>query len=617
MKINIKNITLKNFKSIDYISLNFNGNTTLSGDNGVGKTTIFDGFMYALFDCDSKNRSAFAIKPLDNQGSEIPDLEHEVSILLEIDGKKLKLTSGIRDKWSSENRENRKFMGNEHFYKINGTAVTQTEYKRRVNEIAKEEILKLLTNTDYFCSLNWQEARKVLIDIWGNIPFSLLSTNPIAKEIDKQGYDNVLKAARDNISELKERLYALPIKREELNDSIINEDFSNLNDEIIKTEKRLEELKNVILGRGSKTKAETKKEIIEKRLFEIKNAFNIKKQAVQEDKINKINKAKLKLSSLNGDKIVYLERLSSVNARLLELKADIESTAALIIDLDSSEIDKSKLFCPMCGRRLIGELRIKKIAEFNQNREEKLKASENKLLALKAQQEELRLEAKNIQTEIENNNAEIEEYNQKLNEYKAIEVKEFQPDIEYKALTQELESLNFSEKEKLRAEYESCCEKLNTLNIQKFRYEQNQRIYKRIEKNMAEEKELKARLISAQKRLDTIQSLMRLKAEYIESEINSHFSIVHFKLFKQLINGNIEECCIPMVKGVPYRDLNSAMKINCGLDIINTLAAHFDIYPPVFIDNRESITRLLKSPCQIIGLAVEKDCNKITLKEVV
>ena len=43
MNIKIKSITLRNFKGLRDVSFDFDGrNATIIGDNGTGKTTIFD-----------------------------------------------------------------------------------------------------------------------------------------------------------------------------------------------------------------------------------------------------------------------------------------------------------------------------------------------------------------------------------------------------------------------------------------------------------------------------------------------------------------------------------------------------------------------------------------------
>ena len=89
-----------------------------------------------------------------------------------------------------------------------------------------------------------------------------------------------------------------------------------------------------------------------------------------------------------------------------------------------------------------------------------------------------------------------------------------------------------------------------------------------------------------------------------EDKINSKFKKAKFKLFKELINGGIEETCETTFGGVPFSDLNSAMRINIGLDIINTLTDHYGINAPIFIDNRETVVELEPSKSQIISLIV-------------
>lgn len=44
MKITIKSIHIENFKGIKMLDVTFSGKTKISGQNAVGKTTIFDAF---------------------------------------------------------------------------------------------------------------------------------------------------------------------------------------------------------------------------------------------------------------------------------------------------------------------------------------------------------------------------------------------------------------------------------------------------------------------------------------------------------------------------------------------------------------------------------------------
>ena len=58
------------------------------------------------------------------------------------------------------------------------------------------------------------------------------------------------------------------------------------------------------------------------------------------------------------------------------------------------------------------------------------------------------------------------------------------------------------------------------------------------------------------------------------------------------------------MNGVPYDDLNHAMQVNVGVDIIRTRAAHYGLHVPLVVDNAESVTQLQGIPTQVIRLVV-------------
>jgi hypothetical protein len=128
---------------------------------------------------------------------------------------------------------------------------------------------------------------------------------------------------------------------------------------------------------------------------------------------------------------------------------------------------------------------------------------------------------------------------------------------------------------------------------------------KRIKDLKAEEKRYAKEFEELEKQLFLIESFIKTKVSMLNDRINSKFEIVRFKLFNQLVNGGIEECCVFTVNGVPYDGgLNSAARTQGGLDIIRTLQQHYGIAPVVWIDNRESCTQIPGMPCQVISLYV-------------
>ena len=125
---------------------------------------------------------------------------------------------------------------------------------------------------------------------------------------------------------------------------------------------------------------------------------------------------------------------------------------------------------------------------------------------------------------------------------------------------------------------------------------------------MTEEKKLSKQYAELEKQDFLCEEFIKSKVELMEEKINSKFELARFKMFSEQVNGGIKEVCETTYNGVPYSDLNNGMKINIALDIIRTLSKHYETYLPCFIDNAESITRLLDTGSQMIRLIVsEKD----------
>ena len=101
-----------------------------------------------------------------------------------------------------------------------------------------------------------------------------------------------------------------------------------------------------------------------------------------------------------------------------------------------------------------------------------------------------------------------------------------------------------------------------------------------------------------------MDAFIRYKTQTVESSINSLFRLATFRLFRQQANGGVEERCDVTCDGVPYSSLNNGMRINVGIDIINTLSDHYGVRVPLFVDNAESVTSLEQTGAQVIRLVV-------------
>ena len=59
--------------------------------------------------------------------------------------------------------------------------------------------------------------------------------------------------------------------------------------------------------------------------------------------------------------------------------------------------------------------------------------------------------------------------------------------------------------------------------------------------------------------------------------------------------------------------LNNGMKVNVGIDIINTLSRHYGVTVPLFVDNAEAVTKLESCQAQVIRLVVSENDKELRM----
>lgn len=152
--IKLKSLSLVNFKGIRSLNIGFSDAETLvAGENGTGKTTVFDSFLWLLFGKDSTGRSDsnFNIKTLDSDGKPILHLEHSVTGVLSVDGKTVTLQRCYVENWVKPRGTTEESLKNHatEFY-LNGVKLaTKKEYDSEVAAIIPEDVFRMITNPFY------------------------------------------------------------------------------------------------------------------------------------------------------------------------------------------------------------------------------------------------------------------------------------------------------------------------------------------------------------------------------------------------------------------------------------------------------------------------------------
>lgn len=113
-------------------------------------------------------------------------------------------------------------------------------------------------------------------------------------------------------------------------------------------------------------------------------------------------------------------------------------------------------------------------------------------------------------------------------------------------------------------------------------------------------------------------------AEYVKAEINcveqaidGLFHVARWKMFDTTLDGGIVEMCeVTSPDGVPYKSMNDAMKILCGMDVIRVFSEKYGRRAPIFIDNAEGVLcKDFQTPAQVIRLVVADIPAITTTKE--
>lgn len=643
-QIRLNKLTLRNFKGIENFTLELNGESaTVYGDNATGKTTLFDAFTWVLFDKDSHNKSQFEIKTLDENNEPIHGLEHEVEANFDVDGKQITLRKVYAEKWTKKRGAAKaEFTGHKTEYFVNSVPVKKKEYADQVAEIVDEETFKLLTNPTYFNEvLNWKERREILLEICGDISDSEV----IASKDDLAGLHDVLQGRSieehrriitARRSEINKELDKIPVRIDEVKRGMPElrpegkEFFDRKIDEIkSRISDKEAEIQRIRSG-GEIPNLEKKIREIEAEIMQVQNEHSKVFYDKLQEKTKQLNDIKYHMASLDYE-ITRCDRVIESNQeQIKDLESEMQklrekwtavNNREMIYDLETS--------CPTCGQNLpeeqIQSAKDKALELFNIEKSTELEQITKKGQSMKKQVEELKAQVQKAQNDktrfveaIEKKQQELEVVEQEIeNLNKSIADMGENPIVtakekEIEKLKQEIATLRISVDEsvqKVMQEIEFLRSELAGFEEYSSQYDRAKHAEKRIKELIEQERQLAAEFERLEHELYMTEEFIRTKVNMLEDRINSKFKLAKFKLFDVQVNGALNEVCETTYNGVPYSTgLNNAMKINVGLDIINTLSEHFGFSAPIFIDNAEAVTKLIETNAQVIKLVVsEKD----------
>lgn len=648
-EIVIRQLTLLNFKGIRNLTIDFDENeTNIYGANASGKTTVFDAFRWVLFGKDSNDRKDFNIKTIGSDGKAIERIPHEVTACIEVSGEEITLKKCYVEKWTKRRGsavETFSGHGVECYY--NEVPCSVSEYERKVSEICDEQVFKLITNPLYFTMQKKDFQRNMLINLAGDVTEKeLVDENPDFAELvgmlSGKTVDELKREVANKKRKIKDGIDTIPARIDERKRDMPEEhDWSKLEQEISDAEKRITEIDAQITDRSkayadiTKKKQETAKELssVKSRLTAREYELKDKLLADYRKSLRAHDDAVKSATNLQNEKRYKSITIPRIKDELATLQEKRETLIAEWRNIKAEvfvEPDRDQFVCPTCKRPLetddvdakIDDMRASFNADVSARLEKNKKLGTETKAAIEAKEAEIKA--------IENDCFKIETEINDIITSKAYTTQPEEPNcapaIEADAEIKSLKEKIFN----LQAELDKEVEAPDTSDLQdKKRLEQDyingNKIWlkdreiidnanKRIAELEKEYKESQSELARLEGIEFNIQQFCKARIEHVESRINGMFSIVKFKMYEQQINGGEIETCEATVNGVPFSDLNNAMQLNAGLDIINAICRANGIVAPIFIDNRESVSEIISTTAQIVNLVVDRNCKTLKIE---
>ena len=634
-EIKIKRLVLENFKCHRYLSLDLmGGNAAIYGDNASGKTSIYDALTWLLFGKDSAGNGEknIEIKPLDANG-EVKDHDAltAVEAVLDVNGEEVTLRRTYKEVWSTKRGSSQAtYDGNTSEYYVSGVPCKRNAFQDAVNELVSEDTFRMLTSVSHFASqISWQDRRAVLFRVAGVMDDKqILATNeqftPLVESMGKlslEDYKKKLLAEKRKFVGAKTEIPARISECQKTIQDVQGLDFAGAKVQVEALQATLNGISSDILSIENDNAAEQKRLEIGHAQLELSQLENENKAYRDQQTAGNVNVHGLNIRITSLRRKVELNQRSLENERtyIPRLDTQIKAFRNEWISVDGETFTVGN--CPTCGQNLPAE-QVKAAKERfeadKKKRLDKILQDANHYKDLKAQAED---RLAKVAEEIAQLEAEIADLQVQIDAAEAtrVEPKDMDDYAERKAainarmvtLTDELHDIMSASSdvlEKLRDEkYEvqaAISAQMSIVNKESLLDYSRQRV-----EELREDARNSAECLEAiEKMLFLMDEYSRYKTRFVEDSINGLFRIARFRLFREQANGGVEDRCDVVHDGVPYISVNNGMKINLGIDIINTLSVAYGVRVPLFVDNAESVTRLEKCDSQIIRLVVsEKD----------
>ena len=594
--------------------IDFSDFTKISAMNGMGKSTIANAYMWLFFNCDYELRDNQTVRREVN-GKTIDDVDVSVTAVIDMDGKDItakKVQKRTYSKDGTSYKDDNKFF-------INDVPKTLKDFNAYFE--LDMNVWKMCTSVNAFLSQKPADMRSYLFSLDSEVTdVQVANSNKELKELvpllEKYKAEELLamnKATKSKVSKelpildgqimekerdiqiksdidvsdlellrnsLKEQIKANTEKQ--TNTDRMMEECSKVQDEIMELKFDLSGLQNKANEELISASAE-----ISKTISDVMNIKRATETYISEAK-RQIATCKDNVDILNRKRNSYAEEWKSVN---------------------SEQFNEDTTICPTCGRKLATSKITSLRNDFESNKKSRLDDITSKGMDCKSQIDknkdrinELEVELDKLKIQLDEADNRLEELNKKADSQPTfVDISDTE---EYKAIQDKI------------AEKEEYANKLSSGDIRAELKAQETNLRQQLaecdgeiaqsdttadEERLSELKKKKLDMeqskTDCEKILDLLDELDKTKNELLTDQINSHFSLVQWKLFDNAKNGNYKSVCIPMVDGKSILTTmsNKGNRILGRIDICKSIQKISGINCPIWLDDTENLDTVNQS----------------------
>lgn len=629
MKIELKTITLQNFKRARNVTINFTHNVVISGGNETGKSTIYDAYLWCLFGV--TNRPDTTVQTLDSSNNIIHKLETSVSLVINYNEERdIKIERRLSERYKAENTVEEKFLGTTQTRLIDDVPYSVSAFRDKLNSLCNFDDWFLLSNINIFWSCKVDERRRILMSLAGEINESELMQNYPAVHrgviVEKKELSEMLKQQNATRKKANDELQTIPAKVQAQDALKVVDDFDVVEEDKKKIDLQLADIDAALQGVVTNT---AEQQEYENKLATENNKYNKVREQWQTNHFQMVDEA-FKNVTAASESLHEATRLQKEHSdtyvknktKISELTNEFNKLMQQWKDVNEKEFNFAKTdVCPVCGRPYTDEMKEQEyenaVNEFNTHKSTKLTEIQNKATEIHNQITVLKglvntylqvtsvSDNNNIKTKQETYNnlvikrSELQSLTWEQSNEKANADASLQAIVATKPLlvVDTTHEENKLKKKELTKKRDDLIKRLSGRDNNKRIEEEKVKLDKR-------SRELAQIVADCNEVIRQIKEYKKNKIAVVESKVNSFFSLIRWKFYEQNItNDDEKEICKAIDRnGVDYNSTNDGTVINMGIDIINGISKAKDIYVPLFVDRKESVENVLPSIQQAIYL---------------